>query len=135
MIPTPDSIDIAKLGNGGALSSDTCNLARKARRILLQLIENKDGIVHEFDCVQKLLCVWFNGASNAVSVFITTYFEDSLEKISSFFRLSPNLAQVIRDYHKEFILTVNYLKGHGESFRVLMIKKYPDEYLMHAERA
>ena len=54
MIPTPNRIDISKLGNDGALSSDTCNSAQKSHRILVQLIENKDGIVHEVECVQHL---------------------------------------------------------------------------------
>ena len=125
MIPTPNGIDIAKLANSGALSSDTCNSARKTRRILVELIENQDGIVHEVDCVQNLRCVWFNGASKAVSTFLTTYLEDSLKEISSFLRVNPYLAQVIRAYHKYFSLTANYPKGHGEHFRAWMIKKYP----------
>ena len=79
MIPTPNGIDIAKLGNGGALSSDTCNSARKTRQILVEWIENQDGIVHEVDCVQHLRCVWFNGAAKDVSTLLTTYLEDSLE--------------------------------------------------------
>ena len=72
IIPTPIRIDIAKLGNGRSLSSDTCNLERKARRILVQFIENKDGIVYEVYCVQNLRSVWFNGAAKVVSVFLTT---------------------------------------------------------------
>ena len=70
-----------------------------------------------------------------MSTFLTTYLEDSLEEIRSFLRVNPDLAQVIRAYHKEFSLTVNYPKGHGECFRAWMVKKYPKEYLMHAERA
>ena len=79
MIPTPNGIDIAKLWNGGALYSQTCNSARKTRRILVKLIEEQDDIVHEVDCVQHLRCVLFNGASKAVSTFLATYLEDSLE--------------------------------------------------------
>ena len=86
MIPTTNSIDIAKLGNVGALYSDTCNLVRKERQIIVQLIGDQDGIVHEVDYVQHLRCVWFNGAAKALSAFLTTYL--------------AYLAQVIRDYHK-----------------------------------
>ena len=125
MIPTPNGIDIAKLGNGGALSSNTCNSARKTRRILVELIEKQYGIVHEVDCVEQLRCVLFNGASKVVSKFLTTYIEDSLEEISSLLRVNPDLAQVIRAYHKEFSLTANDPKGHGERFRAWMINKYP----------
>ena len=135
MIPTPNGIDISKLGNGGALSSNTCNSARKTRRILVELIENQDGIVHEVDYVQHLWCVWFIGTAKALSTFLTTYLEDSLKEISSFLCVNAYLAQVIRAYHKEFSLTANYPKGHGERFHAWMIKKYLKEYLMHAERA
>ena len=100
MIPTPNGIYIAKLGNGGALSSDTCNSARKTRRILVELIENQDDIVHEVYCVQHLRFVWFNGADKAVSAFLTAYLEDILEEIRSFLCFNPYLAQVIRAYHK-----------------------------------
>ena len=100
IIPTPNIIDIAKLRKGGDLSSENCNSAIKARRILVQLIEKQDGIVHEFDCVQHLRCVWFNGSAKAVYAFLTIYPEDSLDKISSFLRVSLDLAQVIRAYHK-----------------------------------
>ena len=59
---------------------------------------------------------WFNGASKAVSVFLTTYPEDIIEEISSLLRVSLDLVQVLRAYHKEFILTANYPKGHRERF-------------------
>ena len=135
MIPTPNGIDIAKLGDCGALSSETCTSARKTRRILVELIEKQDGIIYELDCVQHLRYVWFNGAAKSVSTFLAMYLEDSLEEISSFLCVNPDLAQVICAYHKEFSLTANYPKWHGERFCAWMIKNYPKEYLMHAERA
>ena len=61
--------------------------------------------------------------------------EDSLDNNAHFLRVSPDLAQVIRAYHKEFSLTANYPKGHGELFRQWIIKNYPLEFLLHAERA
>ena len=105
MIPTPNIIDIAKIGNGEDLSSDTCNSARKVRRILVKFIEKQYGIVHEVECVWHLRYFWFNGAAKAVSAFLTTYIEDILDKISSFLGVSPDLVQVIRVYHKELSLT------------------------------
>ncbi|KAL7546176.1 hypothetical protein ACHAWF_015185 [Thalassiosira exigua] len=45
------------------------------------------------------------------------------------------LEQVIRAFHKEFSLTANYPKGHGELFRLWMMEHHPEEFLMHAERA
>ena len=49
--------------------------------------------------------------------------------------MSPDLAHVIRAFHKESSLTDNYPKGHGEKFLEWMIKNDPKSFLMHAERA
>ena len=45
------------------------------------------------------------------------------------------MAHVIHTFHKEFSLTANYPKGHGEQFRTWMMKRDPNEFLMHVERA
>ena len=37
-LPTPDEIDIVKLGKGGAITTDTCNAAMKTRCILVNRI-------------------------------------------------------------------------------------------------
>ena len=63
------------------------------------------------------------------------YLEDILKDISSFLCVNPDLAQVIHAYRKESSFATNYPKGRGERFHDWMIKKYPKEYLMHAERA
>ena len=73
--------------------------------------------------------IWINGAS-----FLYDLLEDNLENISSFLRVSPDLGHIIRAFHKEFSLTANYPKGHRKKFRDWMIDKYPNEFLMHAER-
>ena len=135
LIPDMSSIDISKLTDG-AVTTDTCNSARKARRILVEIVSQIDGgVVHEQDCFHHLRNVWINGAAKAVSRFLKEYLSDSLDEISSFLRVSPDLAHIIRAYHKEFSLTSNYPKGHGELFRDWIIKNYPMEFLLHAERA
>ena len=67
--------------------------------------------------------------------FLNEFLDDSLESISSFLRVSPDLANVLHEFHKEFSLDANYPKGHGEKLRSWMIKNYPMEFIMHAERA
>ena len=132
LIPKSDSINIDKLGHRGTITTDTCNAAQKVRRLL---VEHINGHINEQDCMQHLRNVWINGVAKSVNKFMSDYLEDSLEEISSFLRVSPDLAHVIRAFHKEFSLTANYPKGHGEKFRDWMIKRYPKEFLMHAERA
>ena len=132
MIPSSDSINIDKLGKGGTITTDTCNAAQKVRRLLVEYI---NGTVNEQDCMQHLRNVWINGVAIAVNKYMLEFLEESLDDISSFLRVSPDLAQVIRAFHKEFSLTANYPKGHGEKFKSWMQKRYPKEFLMHAERA
>ena len=49
-IPTPDGIDVNKLGDGGVVMTDTCNAAQKIRCILLEHI---DGAL-DLDCMNHL---------------------------------------------------------------------------------
>ena len=66
--------------------------------------------------MQHLRNVWINGVAKAVNKYLTEFLQESLEKFSSFLRVSPDLAHVLRAFHKEFSLTANYPKGHGEKF-------------------
>ena len=135
MIPDADKIDIKKLTDG-AVTTDTCNSAQKTRRILVGIVSQIDGgVVHEQDCFHHLRNVWINRVAKAVSEYMKDFLHDSLENISSFLCVSPDLANIIRAYHKEFSLTSNYPKGHGEQFRDWIIENYPLEFLLHAERA
>ena len=79
--------------------------------------------------------MWINGMAKAVSKFMNGFLEDSLDNISPFLCVSPDLANVIRDLQKEFSLDANYPKGNGEKFRYCMIKKYPNEFIMNTDRA
>ena len=85
--------------------------------------------------MQHLRNVWINGVAKKVSAFLNETLFESLDSISNFLRVSPDLANVIRAFHKEFSLTANYPKGHGEKFRDFMVKNHPNEFLLHAERA
>ena len=110
MIPSPDSIDINKLGDSGTITTDTCNAKRKVRRLFVKAI---DGCVNEQYCMKHLQNVWINGVAKAVSKFMNGFLEDSLDNISPFLRVSLYLANSIRDFHKEFSLNSNHPKGHG----------------------
>ena len=77
--------------------------------------------------------VWVNEMAKAVSEFMSTFLQDSLESITPSLRISPALEQVIRAFHKEFSLTANYPKGRGELFRTLLIKHHSMEFLMHTK--
>ena len=67
LIPSPDGIDIKKLGQNGLIMTDSCNTAQKARRLLQYKI---GGMVFEFDCHHHLRNVWMKGLEKSVSVFL-----------------------------------------------------------------
>ena len=77
--------------------------------------------------------IWVNGVAKAVNSYLRDFLEESLDNIATFLCVSPDLAQVIRAFHKEFSLTANYPKGHGKKIRDWVIKNYPKEFFMHAE--
>ena len=85
--------------------------------------------------MQHLRNLWINGVAKAVLKFVNGFIEDSLDNISPFLCVSPDLVSVIHAFHKEFSLDTNYPKGHGDNFRDWMIKKYPNELIMNTERA
>ena len=130
LITDPDSINIEKLGDGGTITTDTCHAAQKVSRLLVECI---NGTVNNQDYIQHLRNVLINGVANAVNKYLTEFLQESLEEISSFLRVSPDLAHVIRAFHKEFSPTANYPKGHGEKFLEWMINNYPKEFLMYTE--
>ena len=115
MIPSLDSSNIDKLGEGGTITTDTCNAAQKVRCLLVEYI---DGTVNKHDCMQHLRNVWINGVAKAADKYMSEFLEENLGVISSFLQVSPDLAHVIRTFQKEFSLTANYPKGHGEKFKI-----------------
>ena len=61
LVPAEDQIDIEKFGQDANVTTDTCNAARKLRRILVETISN----CYEFDCMHHLRNVWFGNMEKA----------------------------------------------------------------------
>ena len=122
-IPEDCGMDIGKLSSGGGLNSDTCNAARKTRRILVSKIKeaatelNREcGNVLEVDCWNHLRNVWLGGMTKALSSYLRNILINDLDSIDARLRVSPKIENILRAVDKEFSLTANYPKGHGELF-------------------
>ena len=64
LIPSPDGIDISKLGGDGVIMTDTCNnTAQKIRRILV----DKVGGAWDLDCMNHLRNVWVGNMEKDLS--------------------------------------------------------------------
>ena len=131
-LPSPDEIDIVKLGKGGAITTDTCNAAMKTRHILVNRI---GGTVHEMDCMHHLRNVHLKGVEKALTTYLNTYLKDTIEDIDPSLRVSSSMSALIRAFDKEFSLCANYRKGHGMLFNEWMKEHHAGELLLHVERA
>ena len=104
MIPSDNNIDMPKMGYGGAITTDTCNSARKTRRILVERIE---GTIHEMDCIHHLRNVWFGCKEKALTCHLNVFLKDSLYNIDKNLRVSASMTALIRAFDKEFSLAAN----------------------------
>ena len=111
--------------------TDTCAAACKVRRILCSDIPG----LHEFDCMQHLRNVWIGSMEKALTSELNNILSVSLKEIDPRIRVSSSISAVIRAVDKEFILSGNYPKGHGDLFGEWMIQRYPGALLLHVERA
>ena len=92
LVPSPDSIDINKLGGGGVVMTDTCNTAQKLRRIL---VECADGI-SDLDCMNHLRNVWVGNMEKALSKYLNDFLRCSLDDIDPKLRVVASIGAVIR---------------------------------------
>ncbi len=79
IIPSPDGIDIKKLGeHAGLIMTDSCNAVQKVRCLLQHKI---GGIIFKLDCHHHLCNVCIEGMEQSVSCFLHVVIFDSLEKM------------------------------------------------------
>ena len=130
LVPSPDEINVKKLGDA-VITTDTCAAAQKLRRILVDSIPG----ANDFDCMHHLRNVWFGGVEKALTSRLNELLRESNDDIDPRLRVSASISAVIRAVDKEFSLSANYPKGHGELFREWMRSNHAGELLLHVERA
>jgi hypothetical protein len=79
--------------------------------------------------------VWFGGVEKALTKHLNEILRTSLDEIDSKLRVTSSISAVIRAIDKEFSLSANYPKGHGELFKAWMKENYSGALLFHVERA
>ncbi|KAL7552655.1 hypothetical protein ACHAWF_015887 [Thalassiosira exigua] len=131
LIPSPDEIDTQKLCQGGVSITDTCATAQKVRRIL---VEDLPGSF-DYDCMHHLRNVWLGGMEKALTKRLNEILRSSLDEIDPKLRVTASISAIIRAIDKEFSLSANYPKGHGELFLEWMRDNHLGELLFHVERA
>ena len=119
--PKPEDLSMGRLAGGGALQSDTCNGARKAKRILAEMIaeqarevigaeawgalteeEQKQATrVHELDCWQHLRNIFLKEMSSAQAKHVAEELKPHLDAFSSWDRMTTDYTQLLRASYKE----------------------------------
>ena len=131
LVPTEAELDVMKFGQGANVITDTCNAARKLRRILVETIKD----CYEFDCMHHLRNVWFGNMEKRLTTKLNLILRSSLDEIDPTLRVSASISAMIRAIDKEFSLSANYPKGHGQLFLEWMREKHPGALLLHVERS
>ena len=131
LVPSADQIDVKKLSNGANVQTDTCNAAQKLRRILVEIV----GGCYEYDCMHHLRNVWFGNMEKKLTKQLNLLLRSDLDEIDPRLRVTASVSALIRAIDKEFSLSSNYPKGHGELFLEWMREKHPGALLLHVERA
>ena len=118
--PKPEALTMARLAGGGALQSDTSNGARKAKRILAEMIAEQAreiiGVeewgklteaeksemtrVHELDCWQHLRNIFLKEMSSAQAKHVAEELKPHLDAFSSWDRMTTDYTQLLRASYK-----------------------------------
>jgi hypothetical protein len=157
--PDPERCSLHRLAGGGGIISDTCNAARKAKRLLAELIQNQatavlreemgaeawDALrveekadllrVHLLDCHQHMRNIFLNAMWTAQTVYTKSELEHDLKEFTAFERMSTEYSQLLRATYKEFNRDGHYYKGQSSDFASWMLEHYPEAFMMHVERA
>ena len=157
--PDPERCSLYRLAGGGAVISDTCNAARKAKRLLAELIQKQaertlrarmgDAAwealgeearaeklrVHQLDCWQHLRNIILGAMSAAQTRHVKAELENFLDKFSSAERMSTDFQDVLRAIYKEFHDGGRYYKGQGAEFMNWLREHHSEAFFIHIERA
>jgi hypothetical protein len=131
LVPCETSISINKLGDGGQITSDTCNAAQRICRILTEMITGS----YDFDCMHHLCNVWFGSMEKKLTTSLALLLCSLLDIIDPKLHVTISISAIIRAINKEFSLSANYPKGHGELFLEWMRENHSGELLLHVQQA
>ncbi|KAL3924242.1 MAG: hypothetical protein SGPRY_003976 [Prymnesium sp.] len=123
--PDPNNYSLHRLAGGGALMSDTCNGARKTKRLLTALIQKQ---------AEAALRDASYGDQPEIRI-VVRQLEDELKQFSSWERMTTDYEQLFRAVHREFHQGGRHYKGKGADFASWMLDTYPDAFYMHIKRA
>jgi hypothetical protein len=159
-IPDATSLDLGKLSDGGAVSTDTCNAAQKLNQRLIEEIKKRSGdgnallgevvantveqTVSQEDSSQKIVLavfchhhirnIWMKSVIKCLSTFLNAKLSGDLAAIDPKYRVETNIVSICRAIYKCFSLNCNYAKGQGEDFKYWLDQFHPGFMLLPIAR-
>lgn len=146
-IPDSKGLCQSKMGGGGVVTSDNCNVARRLSTRLVEDIETicihkleeqgKDTsavLVLQQACHNHLRNVWFSVVTKYLSAYLDEMLQCDLDAISFKYRVSTMMDAVLRSIGKEFSLPANYPKGHEQEFKHWINNNHPQALLLPVQR-
>lgn len=122
--PDVHNCSLHRLAGGGALMSDTCNAARKTKRLLTEMIQKEaeaklsdahgtevwDALpeerrsellrVHKLDCQHHLRNIWLGHMSQRQAAHVQAALADHLNQFSAWERMTTDYDQLLRAVYK-----------------------------------
>lgn len=153
--PDPAACSMHRLAGGGAIISDTCNTARKARSLLAEEIarqcaahvgqdawqamdeaEQQAAVrTYHIDCWQHMRNIFLEAMSAAMAQHVQQELQPELDTFSAWERMSTDFSQLLRASFKEFHHSCRYYKGQGRSYTAWLQDTHPTSFAVHLERA
>ena len=146
-MPSADNIGLHRLSENAVLMSDTCNAARATKRLLAEMAEKAgrerigseawDAMseaereskctAHLGDCHDHLRNIIIKAMATEATDFLKGKLGDSLDKFSSFERMSVDAMESIRAACKELHPEGEYAKGKGRESEVTRKRDHPSD--------
>ena len=153
--PEPERLSMARLAGGGAIISDTCNTAEKAKKLLAAMVaqqmrelmgeeawgklseDEQTHItrVHKLDCWQHMRNIFLNEMSTIQSKLVANELKPQLDAFASWERMTTDFSQLLRAAEKEFHHHCAYYKGKGREYNYDLTTNHPTAFVIHFERA
>ena len=153
--PEPSAVGLHRLSENAVLVSDTCNGARKAKRLVkVAAIEaGREKIGEEGwealsesereakcrvwigDCHGHLRNIFIKAMGGAATKHLQAALEDDLAEFSSFDRMSVDCMDLIHASFKELHGGGEYAKGKGREFEAWRKKNHPGAMFMPFEKS
>ena len=153
--PEPSTVGLHRLSENAVLQSDTCNGARKAKRLVkvAALAAGRERIGEEAwealsesereakcgvwigDCQGHLRNIFIKAMGGAATKHLQEALEDDLAEFSSFDRMSVDCMDLIHAAFKELHGGGEYAKGKGREFEAWRKKNYPGTMFMPFEKS